>query len=1121
MRRARPFLIALALGVLAAAPLLLGPGFLSTRAGGDSPFLLFRLHQMHTALRAGVFPVRWMPDAAFGFGYPFFSYYAALPYYLAAGLKAFGFSYVAALKLTQLLGFLLAAVGMYTWTRRHLRTAWGALLASAAYTFAPFHMVNVYVRGDSLSEFYAFAFYPLILLAADRLFERRSARRVAALALAYAALLLTHNISAFIFSPFLALYLLLQSGGRRRLMLRTYGICAAAILLGVMLAAGFWLPAVGELRYVQLEDSTTGYFHYSNHFRADDWAQSGFAFDYDTDADAHVTPFAVGALQLWLTVAGGAALGGVAWQQRRRGARFPWAFSGFVVTGLLLSAFLVMPVSRPLWAGVPMLPVVQFPWRFLSVFALFSAVLTGSVLELRPLTRRGVVLGAALLCTALAASALIDLRPDFIPITDHDVTPERLQLYEYYSGNIGTTIRYEWLPRTVNPRPYTGPDFIGLTPRVKPLQGVASGVRTAKRAASQRWQISVTSDTAVLALPLYYWPGWRAEVDGRTLALSAEPGLGWARLSLPRGTHTVTLWLGRTPLRTVAEWLSLLALAMLLALAHPQSGHGAKLQASPQRRRIAAILILGAAVWLGLRILPRATPHDGPQTMDFVYHTYPYHAPDGVDFGDGLRLMRYIYDGPDIALDAEWQGGEADTALVLALPALHVLDVPVAVSQAPGPGVYLPTLTVSRYGEDRPALTADGRARGALALLPLVRTTRAVAPADAVPAAVFGDGLSLLSAELASGNPNLWLRWRADATLNRNYHVGLRLRDVAGNLWAEQDVPLGIYGAYPPALWTSGELVAEPYRLTLPPGLPPGDGYRLQISVYDAATGDLLGDAEVDGLVWDASSPALPDMPCLFTLTSALHIGAFVAPDLITQGQAFSVRVQWLTGAAPEGEYRVRWTLRGVDTGEVWSTETALAPGSSPALWPSGALIEGRLTLDPPADLMPGIYTLTLTLLDGEGAAVHGPLDLRSLELQAVPVATGTPADLSNRVDVDFGGVVRLWGYDAEQSVDALTLALTWGALQETDVDYSFFVHLFDPHTETIRAQVDTMPRGYTHPTSAWIPGEIVTDTVRLDLAGVPPGEYRVAVGWYDAEGRLPTEGGDRVVLPLVVTVIE
>src|SRR5689334_7574400 len=68
---------------LASANIWLGPGIIQTHAGGDSPFLLQRVYELTVNLRSGVFPARWMPDAAFGLGYPFFNFYAALPYYLA------------------------------------------------------------------------------------------------------------------------------------------------------------------------------------------------------------------------------------------------------------------------------------------------------------------------------------------------------------------------------------------------------------------------------------------------------------------------------------------------------------------------------------------------------------------------------------------------------------------------------------------------------------------------------------------------------------------------------------------------------------------------------------------------------------------------------------------------------------------------------------------------------------------------------------------------------------------------------------------------------------------------------------------------------------------------------
>ncbi|MFZ1396577.1 MAG: hypothetical protein WAS33_06760 [Candidatus Promineifilaceae bacterium] len=213
--RLRWFWLAVLLIALAAAwPELSQPGLLNTRGGGDSPFLLQRLHQLETAVLDNHFPVRWMPDANYGFGYPFYNFYAPLSIYITFLFRLLGFSFVRAIHLSHLLGYLVAAGGSFALARRWFGRSrpgseWAGLLAAAAYTVAPFHLVNVYVRGDSLAEFWAMAFYPLVILAADGLVGG-GRRQVALFALAYAALILSHNISAMIFSPFVLLYLLLK-----------------------------------------------------------------------------------------------------------------------------------------------------------------------------------------------------------------------------------------------------------------------------------------------------------------------------------------------------------------------------------------------------------------------------------------------------------------------------------------------------------------------------------------------------------------------------------------------------------------------------------------------------------------------------------------------------------------------------------------------------------------------------------------------------------------------------------------------------------------------------------------------------------------------------------------------
>lgn len=78
-----------------------------------------------------------------------------------------------------------------------------------------------------------------------------------------------------------------------------------------------------------------------------------------------------------------------------------------------------------------------------------------------------------------------------------------------------------------------------------------------------------------------------------------------------------------------------------------------------------------------------------------------------------------------------------------------------------------------------------------------------------------------------------------------------------------------------------------------------------------------------------------------------------------------------------------------------------------------------------------------------------------------------------------------------------LQLALTWQALAAMPVDYTVFVQVLDSD-DRIVGQVDAWPVQGTRPTSQWAPGDIIHDPYVVQLNGdMPPGQYRLIVGWY------------------------
>ncbi len=162
------------------------------------------------------------------------------------------------------------------------------------------------------------------------------------------------------------------------------------------------------------------------------------------------------------------------------------------------------------------------------------------------------------------------------------------------------------------------------------------------------------------------------------------------------------------------------------------------------------------------------------------------------------------------------------------------------------------------------------------------------------------------------------------------------------------------------------------------------------------------------------------------------------------------------------------------------------------------------------------------TLVAGEGSAWW-------LTTSGAVPPLGTPLD-SYRFEngetlmlVDFSGdgVVPQPTATAENGVqlisarvtkadDAVVLTLFWRATDPLSTDYTVFTQLLSIDGQFIAGH-DSPPANGARPTSGWQPDDLVADVHAVPLpANLPPGEYRLVVGMYDAVGqRLPFFGAD------------
>src|SRR5438132_1097280 len=230
----------------------------------DGILHLFRLHGLDDAIQQGILYPRLFPSFAFGYGHAVLAYYGPLSYYVGAVAHLLGADYPDALKWTIVAGFAGSGYSAYALARR-FASPLPALVGAAVYVYFPYHLVLIYQRG-ALAEFMGWVFMPLILWGMTPVLDepeaavprspKASERPWLVSAVGIAALLFTHTLVALMFMPFAVIYGWLVNGGlaweqrARRL--------ALAVGIGLGLCALYWLPVVGQVRWVQLSAAAEG-----------------------------------------------------------------------------------------------------------------------------------------------------------------------------------------------------------------------------------------------------------------------------------------------------------------------------------------------------------------------------------------------------------------------------------------------------------------------------------------------------------------------------------------------------------------------------------------------------------------------------------------------------------------------------------------------------------------------------------------------------------------------------------------------------------------------------------------------------------------------------------------------
>ena len=504
-----------------------------------------RINEMASALKDGQFPVRWVYNLGYGYGYPLFNFYGPLPYYIGAFFNIVGLSLVVSAKLMFGIGILISGVSMYL-LGKEIWGKVGGIISAVLYVYLPYHAVLIYVRG-AVGEYYAYALLPLLVLSFLKLNSKRVEKWIFIGGLTYSGIILSHNISAMLITMITLIYMFAYELIVRRINKSQVTV----LLLGLCLSAFFWMPAVVESNLTQVSKVVGGGSYYADHFVeplqlwSSVWGYAGSAPMSEQDGMS----FKLGKVHIITALV---ALVCVLYKRDKK--YYPLLA---ILTLLFIgSVFMMLPISKNIWDRLPPLKYVQFPLRFLMYAGFALSVIAGGVSMVVQRYRLGMVLAVAIFILvtinvrALPKLELLHFMPsEYYLLDDEAITSDHNLRWLKSEKSDEYLLKYFFQPQRE--------EDISLR-RVNFDADI-----TEDRSNLLKFNITAL-ETAEISMDIAYFPGWMGYIDGEEVVIKRlTRGIS---ITVPTGAHNVMLRLENTPVRTLANLTSVISLGVLLVL---------------------------------------------------------------------------------------------------------------------------------------------------------------------------------------------------------------------------------------------------------------------------------------------------------------------------------------------------------------------------------------------------------------------------------------------------------------------------------------------------------------------------------------------------------------------------
>ena len=220
--------------------------------------------------------------------------------------------------------------------------------------------------------------------------------------------------------------------------------------------------------------------------------------------------------------------------------------------GLGLSLFMTLSYSSSIWQSISLLSFIQFPWRFLSIASLASAVIAGGVItvlgRVKPFIALVVTLVFSIICVFFYGKYFT---PQY---SDHNTA--KYSDLSQIMWNV-SKISDEYLPKGIIKPTSQKEVAIGL---IQPITSKIQIHDIVEKTQTKR--ISLTSSQGSVRLNIASFPAWQIKVDDKEIKPRIVHGL--YEFDLSEGAHRIEAVFVQTPLELVADILTIVGLSFVI-----------------------------------------------------------------------------------------------------------------------------------------------------------------------------------------------------------------------------------------------------------------------------------------------------------------------------------------------------------------------------------------------------------------------------------------------------------------------------------------------------------------------------------------------------------------------------